>query len=100
MLRMLEADLAGRPREHAWLHALVGARYLQAGDRRRGLGYLASGIAVANGIIAARIVRYYAPFAVKRLLRPSTRFAGSAWGAPGTDTKSRLAGSVPVGEGV
>jgi glycosyltransferase involved in cell wall biosynthesis len=73
VLRQHDADLAARPRERAWLHALVGARYLSAGHRRRGLRHLATGIAAANASIRAKIVRYYAPFTVKHVLRPPWR---------------------------
>lgn len=73
LLHLYGDDLPTRPRDRAWLHGLAGARYLSAGDRRRGLAHFASALAAADGLTAAPIIRYFGPFTVKRLLKSPRR---------------------------
>lgn len=98
LLRQHDGDLlAARPRERAWLHALVGARYLSVGHRRRGLRHLATGIVAAKLSIAAQIVRYYAPFTVKHVLwSPRRMQPAAAHAKPALEGSGRPAVSVVV----
>jgi hypothetical protein len=71
------ASLEGHPREYAELLARVGARYLRIGERATGLRYMRSALSRAPGGAAMGILKRFAPFTLKSLVRPGRTKTGA-----------------------
>lgn len=67
--RIHEEWLARHPRDHALLLARVAARFLNAGEKRRGLEYLRRSLRIGSARANSLIVRRYGAFTIKELLR-------------------------------
>jgi glycosyltransferase involved in cell wall biosynthesis len=69
VLELHAEHLSRFPEDHAEIRALLGARYLSAGDKRAGLRQLARALRAARSRQRLRLITRYAPFTVKELVR-------------------------------
>ena len=74
-------ELSEHPAELSQLQARVGARYINAGLRRKGMRYLASALRGASPSRRLRLLRTFGPFTVKAIVK---RPQPPSWAAPYT----------------
>ncbi|MEO6629681.1 MAG: glycosyltransferase family A protein [Aquihabitans sp.] len=68
LLRDVEADMGDRRRTRAWLNAWVAGRYLELGDSRTAMAYMATALRANGPATGTRILSHYGPWALRQLV--------------------------------
>jgi hypothetical protein len=78
LIRLHEETLARYPADRGLLMARLSARYLGAGDHRRGISMFRSALATSERTVALSLAKKYGPYVLKTVALRRLRPSGSA----------------------